>query len=69
MHKSITTKKVIAAAKKSMFGGGGSEDFIGFCIACGKRHTGVEGDARGYTCEKCGKPKVYGAEELLMYVA
>ncbi len=38
----------------------------GFCLACGKRAYGVEPDARRYTCEDCGQPKVYGAEELLM---
>lgn len=39
---------------------------IGYCLACGKKATGVEPDARKYTCGKCGKDKVYGAEELVM---
>jgi Zn finger protein HypA/HybF involved in hydrogenase expression len=38
----------------------------GYCLACGKLAHNVEPDARKYTCEKCGNPKVYGAEELLM---
>lgn len=43
-----------------------SEDNGGFCIACGDEAYGVEPDARGYECEGCGEPKVYGAEELMM---
>lgn len=38
----------------------------GWCLACGKRQDGVEPDARRYTCGKCGQPKVYGAEELVL---
>ena len=37
---------------------------FGFCLACGKSADGVEPDARKYTCEACGAPKVYGLEEL-----
>ena len=42
------------------------EGNAGFCLACGARADGVEPDARRYTCEECGKPEVYGAEELLI---
>ena len=42
------------------------EDNSGFCIACGEITCGVEPDARGYDCESCDEPKVYGLEELLM---
>ena len=38
----------------------------GFCIACGARVDGIEPDAAEYTCEECGEPKVYGAEELIL---
>lgn len=38
----------------------------GFCLACGTEMDGVEPDARKYTCEFCGEPKVYGMEELMM---
>ena len=38
----------------------------GFCIACGEQADGVEPDARGYMCECCDKPKVYGASELIL---
>ena len=43
-----------------------SEAYKGFCLACGKTQSGVEPDARKYTCESCGAPKVYGAEELVI---
>jgi ribosomal protein L40E len=45
------------------------DDNIGICIACGAENSPVEPDARGYRCESCGEPKVYGAEELLLRVA
>ncbi len=41
----------------------------GFCTACGAQVEGVEPDARGYRCDECGEPKVYGAEELLITYA
>jgi hypothetical protein len=43
-----------------------SEEYIGFCLACGAEQDGVEPDARGYDCDTCDAPRVYGAEELLM---
>lgn len=42
-----------------------SGESIGFCQGCGAEQLGCEPDARAYTCESCGKPEVYGAEELL----
>ena len=45
-----------------------ADDNIGFCLACGEEHYGVEPDARQYPCESCDAPKVYGAEELLFMV-
>ena len=41
----------------------------GFCVKCGADAYGVEPDARGYACEECGAPAVYGAEELLLMAA
>jgi hypothetical protein len=41
-------------------------DDEGFCLYCGETAFGVEPDARRYTCEVCGQPKVYGLEELLI---
>lgn len=46
-----------------------SDEYIGFCVACGAEHDGVEPDARQYECQDCGKLKVYGAEELLLMIA
>jgi hypothetical protein len=42
------------------------EDMSGFCIACGEQADRVEPDACKYTCESCGKPRVYGAEQLVL---
>lgn len=39
---------------------------LGACLACGSGASGVEPDARRYTCEACGEPKVYGLENLLI---
>lgn len=41
------------------------EGNLGFCLAC-KNTQMAEPDARKYVCDKCGTPKVYGLEELLM---
>ena len=43
-----------------------SMDSTGFCLACGLDCSGVEPDARRYTCESCGEAKVYGLEELCL---
>lgn len=42
---------------------------LGFCLACGCEQDGCEPDARGYDCDQCGEPKVYGAEEVLFMIA
>jgi hypothetical protein len=39
---------------------------LGACLACGEATSGVEPDARRYTCESCGEPAVYGLEEVLL---
>ncbi len=41
------------------------DDMLGYCLECGFTQECVEPDARGYVCDNCGQPKVYGAEELL----
>ena len=38
----------------------------GFCLACAHEQDGVEPDAQRCTCEACGAPKVYGAEEITL---
>ena len=65
MHESITLERVMEAAEESLFGTSNP----GFCIACGEDAEGVEPDAQGYECECCGEPAVYGAEELMLYLA
>jgi predicted heme/steroid binding protein len=40
--------------------------YLGFCLACGAQHDGIEPDARRYVCEECGAHRVYGAEEILL---
>lgn len=39
---------------------------VGFCLACGAMEQAAEPDARRYTCDCCGQPKVYGWAELAM---
>lgn len=41
------------------------DDSEGWCLACGNTQP-AESDATKYTCEACGKPKVYGAGELML---
>lgn len=43
-----------------------SNDYAGFCTACGERRETTEPDAREYRCDACGKDAVYGAEELVL---
>jgi hypothetical protein len=57
IHESITTDRIIEAIQL--------DEYAGFCMACGNEQGGCEPDARGYRCESCDEPAVYGAEELL----
>lgn len=65
LHSSLTVDRVLEAAEGQMYG----LDNPGFCVACGADADGCEPDARGYECEECGKRSVYGAEELMLYLA
>lgn len=65
IHPSITAERVVEAVEAQMT----SLENPGFCVKCGEDAEGVEPDARKYECECCGEPGVYGAEELLLYVA
>ena len=56
--------RITEAAERQLF----DLDNPGFCVGCGEEAYGVEPDARRYTCESCGEPKVFGAEELLFYI-
>jgi len=61
MGQRITFDQLISAVQ--------SGEDMGFCIACGAEHYGIEPDARKYDCEECDLPKVYGAEELLIMIS
>jgi len=60
-HESITLERITEAVK--------SDCYIGFCLLCGEEADGVEPDARRYRCDNCGNCAVFGAEELLLYMA
>ena len=65
IHPSVTLERVIDAVERHHT----ALDDPGFCVRCGADAEGVEPDARNYTCEACGQPGVYGAEELLVMMA
>jgi len=54
----VTLDQIVAAVE--------ADDCRGFCLDCGAEAYNVEPDARRYTCETCGTPRVFGAEELLL---
>ena len=64
-HPSLTEDRILTAAEESM----GSDEYIGFCLACGEEAYGVEPDARRYRCDGCNERQVYGAEELVLMSA
>lgn len=64
LHKSITLNRVIKLVQRRQ----SSLEDPGICIECGAEASGVEPDARESTCESCGQPAVFGAEELLFFV-
>lgn len=64
-HESVTLERIQEAVERHQE----SLDNPGICLVCGIEAEGVEPDARRYTCEACGAPAVYGAEELLIMVA
>lgn len=64
LHKSITIERVTSAVRESMF----DLSNPGFCIACGENVEGTEPDMSRGRCPYCSAFKVYGAEELLMYL-
>lgn len=69
MKKEYTTRagvKQYKPALKSLERIINSGNCEGYCLACGDKAYGVEPDAAKYTCESCDKPKVYGAEQLIL---
>jgi hypothetical protein len=65
IHPDVTLDRVTEAIERAH----SSLDNPGFCIRCGAEAEGVEPDARKYECNSCSEPGVYGAEELLLYLA
>lgn len=43
-----------------------SRETTGWCLKCGQEVQNVEPDARKYVHARCGEPKVYGLQELLI---
>lgn len=60
LPSNLTIKKVMKAVER--------DEYEGFCMNCGTKHTECEPDARDYKCKKCGQFKVYGASEILMEI-
>lgn len=65
VHESVTLERVCEAVESYMT----TLDNPGICILCGVDIEGVEPDAEKYDCENCDFPAVYGAEQLLLYLA
>ena len=65
MHQDVTLDRVTEAVERASI----TLDNPGFCVRCGAEAEGVEPDARQYECGSCGRPGVYGAEELLLLLA
>jgi len=63
IHKSVTADRIAEALEESS---GWGSDSPGFCVACGADAWGVEPDAERYECDDCGKPAVYGAEQIAL---
>ncbi len=61
----VSIEAVTDAVERSMIG----TENPGFCVKCGEEADGCEPDARNYKCESCGERAVFGAEELLIYIA
>lgn len=59
------TDQIVAAVESSMF----DCESIGICIHCGDERDECEPDARQYECHECERNTVYGASELLLYIA
>lgn len=58
IHPSISADLIMNAVE--------SNDYVGFCIACGAEHYNIEPDAERYTCEVCEDQTVYGAETIFI---
>jgi predicted RNA-binding Zn-ribbon protein involved in translation (DUF1610 family) len=64
IHPSVTAERVVEAVERELT----SLDNPGYCLACGAE-ADCEPDAEQYTCDSCGQPAVYGAQEILIAIA
>ncbi len=64
IHPSVTVYRIIMSVDRR----NRSLENPGICIICGEDQDDCEPDARRYECESCGKPGVYGDEELLLMI-
>lgn len=64
-NKRLTDEVILDACERQREG----LDDPGLCLICGHENGCCEPDARNYTCEACGAPQVFGAEELLLDIA
>ena len=62
VHTSVTLEVVMDSCDRRSTG----LDNPGFCLSCGEEADGCEPDARGYVCDSCDCPHVWGAEEILL---
>ena len=62
IHPSITSERIMEAIEQSEI----CLDNPGFCLACGEDAEGCEPDAQNYECECCGRPSVFGAEQIAL---
>ena len=63
LHHTITPAVILDHAQRSILD---SDRETGICVACGGRYITSDPDAEGDPCDFCGKPAVYGAEQLLL---
>jgi Zn finger protein HypA/HybF involved in hydrogenase expression len=61
MSKSDLRERVLEALE--------NDELLGFCLACGDEYPDpLEPDAREIECPACGKFRVFGAEECLLWL-
>ena len=58
VHASITEDRLVDAIE--------SLEYLGYCTQCGSEHDSIEPDTSRETCEACGTPTLYGAEQLII---
>ena len=61
IHKSVTLERLMEMVDRR----NNSLDNPGICLACGEEDFSCDPDTSRKTCEHCGYPSVYGAEEAL----